>query len=98
MRRQVNDLSVCGGTGIGTCAWDEIHELRVSIATDLKARAGHYRRLSDMLFDPRIAAVVRECATELEREAGLIEDTESRSFRLRYSGLEKPRRVLSTLE
>jgi len=98
MRRQVNDLSVYGGAGIGTCAWDEIHELRVSIAADLKARAEHYRRLSDMLFDPRIAAVVRQCATELEREADLIEDTERRSFRLRYSGLEKPRRVLTTLE
>jgi hypothetical protein len=40
---------------------------------DLRTRAAHYRRLAEMLVDPRVIAVVQACAFDLETEASLTE-------------------------
>jgi thiaminase len=84
MGREFDSPTVLPSAALAACAWDEIHELRASLATDLKTRAEHYRRLADMVFDENVVAAVRDCACELEREASAIEDRELNSFRLRY--------------
>ncbi len=71
--RDSNSLPVYPGPASAACGSDEIHQLRASIATDLKFRAEHYRRLADMLFDEQLVSIVRDCACELEREARSIE-------------------------
>ena len=42
-------------------------------ASELRARAARYRRLADVLFDPRVVAEVQACACELDAEAAWIE-------------------------
>jgi hypothetical protein len=42
-------------------------------ASELRARAARYRRLADVLYDPRVIAEVQACARELEAEAAWIE-------------------------
>ena len=42
-------------------------------ASELRARAARYRRLADVLYDPRVIAEVQACARELETEAAWIE-------------------------
>lgn len=40
---------------------------------ELRRRAARYQLLAETLLDPRVIAVVRACAYELEREAMFIE-------------------------
>ncbi|HEY4266400.1 MAG TPA: hypothetical protein VGM72_13870, partial [Micropepsaceae bacterium] len=47
-------------------------------ADNLKAKAARYRWLADILFDPKIAAVVQACARELDCEAKFLEQSENR--------------------
>ena len=42
-------------------------------ASELRARAARYRRLADVLYDPRVIAEVQACARELDAEAAWIE-------------------------
>jgi hypothetical protein len=94
MTREFNSLADHPGAALGPHASGEIHPLRASIATDLKWRAEHYRRLADMLFDERVVALVRACARELEKEASVIEHSERDPLRSR----DKASHGLHTLE
>jgi hypothetical protein len=42
-------------------------------ASELRAKAARYRRLADILHDPRVVAEVLTCARELDAEAAWIE-------------------------
>ena len=42
-------------------------------ASELRARAARYRRLADVLHDPRVIGEVLACARELDAEAAWIE-------------------------
>ena len=42
-------------------------------ASELRARAARYRRLADVLHDPRVVGEVLTCARELDAEAAWIE-------------------------
>jgi hypothetical protein len=82
MRGEFNSLPDHPGAAIGPSLSDA-GPLRASIASDLKWRAEHYRRLADMLFDERVVALVRDCACELEKEASVIERSAHDSLRSR---------------
>jgi hypothetical protein len=51
-------------------------------ASGLRARAARYRRLADVLYDPRVIAEVHACARELEAEAAWIEKQASFGARI----------------
>ena len=40
----------------------------------LRARAERYRRLAELLSDPKIIAVVLDCASELEKHADALSE------------------------
>jgi len=98
VHKDFNDLAGHRDATITARAPSEIDPLRASLATDLKSRAEHYRRLADMLFDERVTAIVRDCATELEREARVIENTERHSFSLKHCSIQHGGVALPTLE
>ena len=51
-------------------------DLRLEAAEKLRTRAARYRRLADLLTDPRVLAVVEACASELEANAAAVEPKE----------------------
>ena len=51
-------------------------QVTASLATDaseLRAKAARYRRLAEVLFDPRVIAEVHACARDLDAEASWVE-------------------------
>jgi hypothetical protein len=81
MGREFNSLTAYTDATVAVSPSDAIPPLRASIAIDLKARARHYRRLADMMFDARVAAIVEDCAGELEQHACAIEQSRGDSVR-----------------
>jgi hypothetical protein len=68
-----NDMSICGRAMLSARSRAEVAGSLPVDASELRAKAARYRRLAEVLFDPRVIAEVHACARELEAEAAWID-------------------------
>jgi hypothetical protein len=68
-----NDISTVARVAFASRPRPEVTGHSMVDASELRARAARYRRLADVLYDPRVVAEVEACARELDAEAAWIE-------------------------
>jgi hypothetical protein len=68
-----NDMTIYGRAMIAARSSPEIKGSPPIDANELRAKAARYRRLAEVLFDPRVVAEVYACARDLDAEASWIE-------------------------
>ena len=68
-----NDMTIYGHAMIAARSRPEIKGSLTIDANELRAKAARYRRLAEVLFDPRVIAEVNACAGDLEAEAAWVE-------------------------
>ena len=68
-----NDMTIYGRAVIAARSRPEVAGSPSIDANELRAKAARYRRLAEVLFDPRVIAEVYACARDLDAEASWIE-------------------------
>ena len=68
-----NDMAIYGRAMLSARSRPEIAGASQMDPHALREKAARYRRLAEILFDPRVVSEVHACARDLEAEAAWIE-------------------------